>query len=92
MDDHQTTDSIPALIRSVLDDARELIREEIAVARAEVREEISTAKAAARPLPWAIAIFTSRISTLQASTRATTPIFFPSATRFPAGKSCKIFI
>ena len=47
MDDHQTTDSIPALIRSVLDDARELIREEIAVARAEIREELSTAKAAA---------------------------------------------
>ena len=47
MDDHKTTDSIPALIRSVLDDARELIREEIAVARAEIREELSTAKAAA---------------------------------------------
>ena len=47
MDDHQTTDSIPALIRSVLDDARELIREEIAVARAEIREELSIAKAAA---------------------------------------------
>jgi Putative Actinobacterial Holin-X, holin superfamily III len=46
MDDHQTS-SIPALIRSVLDDARELIREEIAVARAEIREEMSTARAAA---------------------------------------------
>ena len=47
MDDQHTTNSIPALIRSVLDDARELIREEIAVARAEIRQEISTAKAAA---------------------------------------------
>jgi fructose-specific phosphotransferase system IIC component len=33
--------SIPALIRSVMDDARELIREELALARAELREEAS---------------------------------------------------
>jgi hypothetical protein len=46
MEEYQTN-SIPALIRSVLDDARELIREEIAVARAEIREEMSTAQAAA---------------------------------------------
>jgi hypothetical protein len=39
-----TTGSIPGIIRSVMDDARELIREEIAVARAEIREEISTAR------------------------------------------------
>lgn len=38
MEDQQAN-SIPALIRSVLDDARELIREEIAVARSEIREE-----------------------------------------------------
>lgn len=37
----QSTGSIPALIRSVMDDARELIREEIALARAELREEVS---------------------------------------------------
>ena len=46
MEEYQTN-SITALIRSVLDDARELVREEIAVARAEIREEMSTAKAAA---------------------------------------------
>jgi hypothetical protein len=46
MEDYQTT-SISALIRSVLDDARELVREEIAVARAEIREEVSAARAAA---------------------------------------------
>ena len=39
-----TVGSIPAMIRSVFDDARELIREEIAVARAEVREEMSSAQ------------------------------------------------
>jgi hypothetical protein len=36
--------SIPALIRSVLDDARELIRDEVALARAELREEATVAK------------------------------------------------
>jgi hypothetical protein len=40
----QGTDSIPALIRSVMDDARELIREEMALARAELREEVSAAQ------------------------------------------------
>jgi fructose-specific phosphotransferase system IIC component len=37
----QETTSIPALIRSVVDDARQLIREEIALAKAEIREEAS---------------------------------------------------
>jgi hypothetical protein len=36
-----TSESIPALIRGVMEDARELIREEIALARAEIREEMS---------------------------------------------------
>jgi hypothetical protein len=36
------TESIPGLIRSLLDDTRDLIREEIALARAEVREEAQT--------------------------------------------------
>jgi hypothetical protein len=35
------TESIPALIRSLLIDTRELIREEMALARAEIREEIT---------------------------------------------------
>jgi hypothetical protein len=43
MEDQQAN-SIPALIRSVLDDARELIREEIAVARSEIREEMSSVR------------------------------------------------
>jgi len=42
--DPQTT--IPALIRGLLDDARDLIREELQLARAEIREEISKATAA----------------------------------------------
>ena len=33
--------SIPALIKGLLDDARDLIREELQLARAEIREEIS---------------------------------------------------
>jgi hypothetical protein len=43
MEDYQSL-SVPALIRSVLDDARELIREEVAVAKAEIREELSAAQ------------------------------------------------
>jgi membrane protein implicated in regulation of membrane protease activity len=39
------TQSIPELIRSVLQDTRDLIREEIALARAEIREEIGAARA-----------------------------------------------
>lgn len=42
-----TTESIPGLVRSVLDDARELIRQELALAKAEVREEVSAAQAVA---------------------------------------------
>jgi fructose-specific phosphotransferase system IIC component len=38
----QDTNSITALIRSLLQDIRDLIREEIALARAEIREEITT--------------------------------------------------
>ncbi len=38
--------SIPALIRGLLDDARDLIREELQLARAEIREEISQAQSA----------------------------------------------
>ena len=41
MAEQDETNSIPALIRSVVDDARELIREEIALAKAEIREEAS---------------------------------------------------
>lgn len=40
----QEASSIPALIRSVMDDARELVREELALARAELREEVSAAQ------------------------------------------------
>jgi hypothetical protein len=36
--------SIPELIRGLLQDTRDLIREEIALARAEIREEISAAR------------------------------------------------
>jgi fructose-specific phosphotransferase system IIC component len=38
------TESIPALIRGVMDDARLLIREEIGLARAELREEVSAVR------------------------------------------------
>jgi len=38
------TDSIPVLIRSLLDDTRDLFREEVALARAEIREEIAAAR------------------------------------------------
>ena len=38
------TESIPSLIRSVLNDARELIREELALAKAELREEVSAGR------------------------------------------------
>jgi fructose-specific phosphotransferase system IIC component len=38
------TNSIPALIRSVLEDTRDLIREELALARAEIREQMTTVK------------------------------------------------
>lgn len=38
------TESIPNLIRSVLNDARELIREELALAKAELREEVSAGR------------------------------------------------
>ena len=40
------TASVPALIRGVLDDARELIRDEIALAKLEVRGEVAAAKKA----------------------------------------------
>jgi fructose-specific phosphotransferase system IIC component len=43
--DERTT--IPALIRGLLDDARDLIREELQLARAEIREEISQVQSAA---------------------------------------------
>ena len=36
-----TSDSTPALIRGVMEDARELIRNEIMLARAEIREEVA---------------------------------------------------
>jgi Putative Actinobacterial Holin-X, holin superfamily III len=36
-----TSESIPVLIRSVMEDARALIRQEIALARVEIREEAS---------------------------------------------------
>jgi hypothetical protein len=45
MEDYQNL-SVPALIRSVLDDARELIREEVAVARSEIRDGVSAAQTA----------------------------------------------
>jgi hypothetical protein len=41
------SDSIPGLIRSLLDDTRDLIREEVALARSEIREEALEAKAVA---------------------------------------------
>jgi hypothetical protein len=41
MPEHET---IPTLIRSALNDARQLVREEIALARAEIRDEISAAR------------------------------------------------
>ena len=34
-------DTIPGLVRSLLEDTRDLIREEIALARAEIRDELS---------------------------------------------------
>jgi Putative Actinobacterial Holin-X, holin superfamily III len=34
-------ESIPGLVRSILDDTRDLIREELALARAEIRDEMS---------------------------------------------------
>jgi hypothetical protein len=39
--------SIPSLIRGLLDDTRDLIREELALARAEIREEITAAQTVA---------------------------------------------
>src|SRR5215212_4252819 len=39
--DHE---SIPGLVRSILDDTRDLIREELALARAEIRDEIAAAQ------------------------------------------------
>ena len=42
--DERTT--IPALIRGLLDDARDLIREELQLARAEIREEVSQLQSA----------------------------------------------
>ena len=44
MAEHVDSPSIPALIRSVLDEARELIRDEVALARAEIREEATAAR------------------------------------------------
>jgi MFS family permease len=41
------SDSIPGLIRGILDDLRTLIREEIALARIEMREQAGRAKTAA---------------------------------------------
>ena len=41
------TESIPGLIRGVLNDARELIREEIGLAKSELREEITAARTVA---------------------------------------------
>jgi hypothetical protein len=43
----QAAESIPGLIRGVVNDARELIREEIALAKSELREEISAARTVA---------------------------------------------
>jgi len=39
-----SSESVPALIRGVMEDARELIREELALARAEIREEVSSVR------------------------------------------------
>jgi hypothetical protein len=41
------TNSIPTLIRSILDDTRDLIRDELALARAEILEELSAVQAMA---------------------------------------------
>ena len=41
------TNSIPALIRGLLEDTRDLIREEIALARAEIRDQIANAQTVA---------------------------------------------
>ena len=41
------SESIPGLIRGILDDLRTLIREEIALARVEMREQLGRAKTAA---------------------------------------------
>ena len=41
-----TSESIPALIRGVMEDARQLIRQEIALARVEIREEASKVQTA----------------------------------------------
>ena len=46
MAEYDDRTSIPALIRGLLDDARDLIREELQLARAEIREEISAAQTA----------------------------------------------
>jgi hypothetical protein len=43
----QAAESIPGLIRGVLNDARELVREEIALAKSELREEIGAARTVA---------------------------------------------
>jgi len=40
-------ETVPELIRSLLDDTRTLIRDEVALARAEIREELSAAKTVA---------------------------------------------
>ena len=45
MEDYQNL-SVPALVRSIVDDARELIREEVAIARSEIREGVSAAQTA----------------------------------------------
>jgi hypothetical protein len=42
-----TTESIPGLFRSVLNDARDLIRQELALAKAELREEAAAARTVA---------------------------------------------
>ena len=42
-----TTESIPNLFRSVLNDARELIRQELALAKAELRQEATAARTVA---------------------------------------------
>ncbi len=41
MAEYDERTSIPALIKGLLDDARDLIREELQLARAEIREEIA---------------------------------------------------
>lgn len=47
MAEYDERTSIPALVRGLLDDARDLIREELQLARAEIREEISQVQSAA---------------------------------------------